>query len=319
MRSVITCVAVIGSLFGPSPTHAAVPGRTPAGEIQQLDQRLAVAVYENRPEQVLAFVQQGADPNARTADSFRFPLLYLAATQARPATIEALLRAGANPNARDARGTPILVSVVAYFATLKHAGLETVRILLSHGADPNAIDRAYIGDGRSALHLAAAYGHAELVEALLAYGARVDQPNRVHETPLYVAAERGEFESVQLLLQAGANADAATKYTKMTPLLAASEKGFARVAQLLLKSKVNIEHRDAFGRTPLEIVKSELKKVAAPASGESRRPAQQADPGQKARFEATARVLEYWLSLGGRLSRHLPAPQPVGSTAQNPS
>lgn len=56
--------------------------------------------------------------------------------------------------------------------------VDAVRLLLQHGADPNARDA---GDNACPLHFAAGYGHAETVRALLDAGGDVHGTGDVHE------------------------------------------------------------------------------------------------------------------------------------------
>ena len=58
-------------------------------------------------------------------------------------------------------------------------------------------------DGLSPLHLAAASGHAEVVEALLAAGAGIEVKEKGGVTPLHCAAASGHVAVVEKLLAAG--------------------------------------------------------------------------------------------------------------------
>ena len=81
--------------------------------------------------------------------------------------------------------------------------LANVQRLLSEGADPNA--RAKDPMGRTALILAAAGGHLEIVDALLAKGAKIEDRDRTGHTALNWAAMRGRTEVVSNLLGKGAD------------------------------------------------------------------------------------------------------------------
>ena len=63
-------------------------------------------------------------------------------------------------------------------AAAKGGHLEAVRLLLEHGADPNAREA---GDNTYPLHWAAAHGHLEIVRALLDAGGDVHGVGDVHE------------------------------------------------------------------------------------------------------------------------------------------
>jgi hypothetical protein len=73
--------------------------------------------------------------------------------------------------------------------------------MLDEDADPNATDAR----GRTPLLLAAAAGHVEVLQALLARGAYVDLADFDGDTPLVRASAEGHAECVQRLLDAGAN------------------------------------------------------------------------------------------------------------------
>jgi len=72
---------------------------------------------------------------------------------------------------------------------------ETVRLLLGHGADPNATQ---VG-GFTALFSAAAANCRELVEALIDSGARPQHRNDFGKTPAEFARERGHTELAEWL------------------------------------------------------------------------------------------------------------------------
>jgi ankyrin repeat protein len=63
-------------------------------------------------------------------------------------------------------------------AAAKGGQLDAVRLLLEHGADPNALEA---GDNTYALHWAASQGHLEIVRALLDVGGDVHGVGDVHE------------------------------------------------------------------------------------------------------------------------------------------
>ncbi|XP_058876965.1 ankyrin repeat domain-containing protein 54-like isoform X2 [Acipenser ruthenus] len=79
--------------------------------------------------------------------------------------------------------------------------VETVQLLLSHGADPNQRD----GLGNTALHLAACTNHVPVITALLRGGARVDALDRAGRTPLHLAKSKlnilleGQSQSLEAL------------------------------------------------------------------------------------------------------------------------
>ena len=97
--------------------------------------------------------------------------------------------------------------------------LEAARALLSHTCN---IHKA-MGDGTTALFLAAQAGHAGLVRALVDECARrgrdvgifVAAPRRDGASPLFIAAQMGFKECVQILLEGGAEVDQARLVIKL--------------------------------------------------------------------------------------------------------
>ncbi|KAK9909900.1 hypothetical protein WJX75_009203 [Coccomyxa subellipsoidea] len=86
----------------------------------------------------------------------------------------------------------------------KHGDLEAVQDFLAIGKDVNERD----GDGRSALHYAVAYSHADIVDELVSSGADVEAQDTKKNTPLHYAAGYGRSALVRQLLEAGAHAAA---------------------------------------------------------------------------------------------------------------
>ena len=119
-----------------------------------------------------------------------------------------LLTAGADPNAPDALGgAPLLTA-----CWLGHASI--VSVLLSHGANVNAIHREA---GASALEYAVLKGRPDIVEMLLRAGANVGKRYRDGQTVLHLAAARTSVPVIDELIAAGAD-PAAIDATGNTPL-----------------------------------------------------------------------------------------------------
>lgn len=77
---------------------------------------------------------------------------------------------------------------------------ETVKNLLESGVSPNTTDGL-----RSALHLAASKGYAEIVELLLKYGADPNKQDIVQNTALHLAACTSNLQIITLLINGGAD------------------------------------------------------------------------------------------------------------------
>ncbi len=110
------------------------------------------------------------------------------------ALLESQLREGTPPNVHTAEGTTPLMLAALYGTP------EMVKLLLDHGADPNAVDK------RGASALLFAVGDARKVEALLARGANVNARTSTGNTPLIAAAAYTDnLGVVKLLLDKGAD------------------------------------------------------------------------------------------------------------------
>ncbi|NXH69454.1 ASB3 protein, partial [Hydrobates tethys] len=151
----------------------------------------------------------------------------------------------------------------ALHLSARHGSLESVRVLLEAGADPNEVTT----EATTALFLAVENGHADIVKFLLQHGANVEGPhswsgwNSLHQasfqgcteimkillekgaskeckddfgiTPLFVAAQYGKLESLRLLVSHGADVNCQAK-DRATPLLIAAQEGHAECVELLL-------------------------------------------------------------------------------------
>lgn len=112
------------------------------------------------------------------------------------------------------RGDPPLLSAAA----TGRVGLTTA--LLEAGANVHRRDSA----GHTALHLAAAYGHAPNVAKLIEHGAQVDARTEEYgETPLMRAAQLNRAAAVNTLLDYGANPDLVNRQGHTAEAMAVGE------------------------------------------------------------------------------------------------
>jgi cytohesin len=122
---------------------------------------------------------------------------------------------------------------------------DVVGALLDRSAQVDARDYG----GGTALHAAAAHGHADAAAALLDRGADPSAPDEEGLTPLHFAARGGHEAAAALLLKRGADPNARGKFTGM-PLHEAAEHGHQAMVELLLARGGLANARSGGSHTP---------------------------------------------------------------------
>ncbi|KAF7337752.1 Ankyrin repeat domain-containing protein [Mycena sanguinolenta] len=124
--------------------------------------------------------------------------------------------------------------------SVETGNLEISRYLLTQGADVNFCD--YRG---TLLNKAVLSQNLELVQFLLASGADPDRNYRGLQVPLFSAVNNGSVELIEALLAAGANPHAEDNAYLLKVI------GDVKLLRLFLERRVDPNHRDKWGRTPL--------------------------------------------------------------------
>ncbi len=135
---------------------------------------------------------------------------------------------------------------------------DAVRVRELARAQP-ALLRQHSEDGWTALHLAAHFGHAAAVDALLAAGADVNAwaANSHRSQPLHAAvAGRGDASVVTALLAGRASATASDG-GGYTPLHLAAFRGDLELTEILLANGADARRKADDGKTALMLAEQE--------------------------------------------------------------
>ncbi len=122
----------------------------------------------------------------------------------------------------------------------QHGDKAGVKALLAKKADVNVAQ----ADGTTALHWAAYKNDAEMVDALIRAGAKVDAQTRDGGiTALSLAASNGNGAAVEALLKGGANPNLAIEEGE-TPLMAAAHAGNTAAVKALLDKGADVNAKE---------------------------------------------------------------------------
>ncbi|KLU91868.1 hypothetical protein MAPG_10817 [Magnaporthiopsis poae ATCC 64411] len=225
-------------------------------------------------------LKRGADVNAR--DLLGWTPLYYACQTGQIAIVRNLLREGAELDVRGRDGVAPLhcAAISGHF--------NVVRQLIEAGAALDILDAsgttplhwaAYNGHkdvveylwqdankklrdhyGRTALHLAAITGMAEVVRLLKS--AEKEAKDRNGRTPLHLAATKGHKAVARLLVQKNVDKEA-KDLDGWTPLHWAAKNGHEAVARLLVQAGADKNAEDELRRTPLHLAAENGHKAVA--------------------------------------------------------
>ncbi|KAI6170531.1 Protein phosphatase 1 regulatory subunit 12A isoform X7 [Aphelenchoides bicaudatus] len=142
----------------------------------------------------------------------------------------------------------------------QHGHCDIVKLLLSNGANPNALSKFLSYDNSttipsvSALHWASRKGHVECVRTLLDKGANINHQTREGQTALQIACYNDKYEVVKLLIEKGADVNIKDTDNK-TALHIAAKYGNYEIVKLLVESGADTNIKDTDGKTPLDLAK----------------------------------------------------------------
>ena len=148
----------------------------------------------------------------------------------------------------DDLATPLIIAA-------RDGKLDFVKVLLRYEANIEARGTMKNVEGRvvedcTALWIAAAKGHFDVVRLLIEQSAEVDSRTSVGSTPLRAAAFCGHLDIVRCLVENGADVNARNNFNS-TPLMITCYKGHPNVASYLVKHGANINLQDNKGESCL--------------------------------------------------------------------
>jgi len=238
---------------------------------------------------VRTLLDAGADPNLEIPD-WKGTALAIATTMGQPDIVEALLNKGADINHRDDNSFTALHSAVrdsdyGEDREQRARAVATAKVLLAHGADPNArlhqekpsvraLDEVEF-EGATPIALAAEVNNLDVIKVLVDAGGDPNIPTVHGTTPLMLASgaatdvqrarsieERGlAINTARYLLDHGADVNAAGQFG-WTALHSATYQGITDLMEFLISKGANVNAMDGFRQTPLSISLSVLTKEA---------------------------------------------------------
>lgn len=182
---------------------------------------LMVAIENNQPDVVKALIQS-RQLNLEKVDYDSRNAYMLAAKQGSIPCLKLLQGAQGKTNRVDREGLSALLIAA------KNNQRDATVFLLTPG---NINSKDFVG--RTALFLAAQYGHHEILEELLHRHADMEIGNYDRVTPLMIAAQEGQIQIATTLIHAGANVNAVTR-KQITPLMLAAQHNQLAILNRLL-------------------------------------------------------------------------------------
>jgi ankyrin repeat protein len=199
------------------------------------------AMSDGSSEIVRLLLARGADPKA--VDKVKMSTLHAATLGNDTETIRQLVATGVEVNSAD-----LLTGSTPLMNAAQNGNLEAVKLLLSKGANPNAVSappgptgavkNGIIQLGQfTPLFLASTFGPLDIVKTLLAAGANVNVKDARGLTPLMVsiATDHGDVNIAKTLLAAGADVNAKS-LTGETALDCAQKSGATPIVAELTRA-----------------------------------------------------------------------------------
>lgn len=165
--------------------------------------------------------------------------------------VRALLKTGIDVNA----AWPTWGHTALMFAA-GEGHLEVAKALLAAGADPNAV--AFGHGGVPGLAWMFAMNRCnkdwlEIMDAMLAGGAKINPPTGIHMAPLGYAIQKNDRVMIEALLKRKADVNLRDEESGETALMYAAKYSSSEVVKVLLDAGAEMNAKDKEGRTALSI------------------------------------------------------------------
>ena len=132
----------------------------------------------------------------------------------------------------------------------RDGNIASVEYIIS-SAISEVVDKKYVQENTTPLHIAANSGHLNIVSLLVREGATINMRDSFGYTPLHFAAKRGYLDIVKFLVENGADVNAKEDKYKYSPFRVAAEEGHLAVMKYLFEKGVDISQLDSYGWTAL--------------------------------------------------------------------
>jgi cytohesin len=219
-----------------------------------LDTALLQSVMAHRTDHVERLLQLGANTSALSATGLGFTPLHQAVANGDAPMVELLLKHGADPSVASKRGV-LPIAYVFESQTSVENQVKILRLLAAHGADINNTGKnayslpvdaigthdiaalnavlalkpnldALTPGGQTAAYIAATYGYADFLDALVVAGAN-------YTPTLGTVAALGDLDKVNQMLADGADPNTPDS-RKVEPIVYAAYGGHTNVVEALL-------------------------------------------------------------------------------------
>lgn len=178
--------------------------------------------------------------------------LHLAASNNDLSLVRQLLSEGADVNAKSTffNRTPLFEAAEA---NEDESHFDVIKILLKHGADPNAKFNAEINHSSTPFHYLVSSSNKKTVQLFLNFKADVNAVNEFGQTPLFSAAFNKNVEVVQFLVDIGSDVNHRDFNGQTSLHLACGHRAFENLKTIkcLLTHGDNMNVADLDGFTPL--------------------------------------------------------------------